>query len=162
MLVVPDIDILDDAGNVGRNTDLVSLDIGIVGRHHPAAGAVPVSPGTRRDRQQRKQRPADPLLARRPGTLVTCDRAFVGSPCRADRCDRGRLTRLGAQVRSFVSNGRLVLPKDIRPQLSRLIVGTLNLLSLKHDYAPDYQASCSTASGRPFAGTEHAAAAKVF
>jgi hypothetical protein len=28
--------------------------------------------------------------------------------------------------------------KDIRPQLRRLIVGTLNLLSLKHDNAPDY------------------------
>ena len=58
VLVLRDVDLLDDAGDVGRDADLVGFDIRIVRRHHLAAGDVPVGAGDQRQRQQRKQRPA--------------------------------------------------------------------------------------------------------
>ena len=42
LLVVLHVDVLDDARDVGRDADLVGFDIGVVGRHHLAAGDVPV------------------------------------------------------------------------------------------------------------------------
>ena len=54
VLVVGDVDLLDDAGDVGRDADLVGFDIGVVGRHHLAAGDVPVAASDQRERQQRE------------------------------------------------------------------------------------------------------------
>ena len=55
MLVLGDVDLLDDAGDIGRDADLVGFDIGVVRRHHLAAGHVPIPAGDQRERQQQKQ-----------------------------------------------------------------------------------------------------------
>ena len=51
MLVLRDIDFLHDAGHVSRDADLVRFDISVIGRHHLAAGDIPISPGDQCDRQ---------------------------------------------------------------------------------------------------------------
>ena len=53
-----DIDVLHGPGDVGRDADLVGLDIGIVGRHDLAAADVPVAARNKRQRKQREQDPA--------------------------------------------------------------------------------------------------------
>ena len=55
VLVVVYRDVLDDAGDVGRNGDLLGVDIGVVGRHHLAAGDVPIAADDEHHRHQRKQ-----------------------------------------------------------------------------------------------------------
>jgi hypothetical protein len=50
VLVVADVDLLDDAGDVGRDADLVGFDISVVGRHHTAAGNVPIAAGDQCER----------------------------------------------------------------------------------------------------------------
>src|SRR4029077_12642547 len=55
MLVISDVDLFDDASDVGRDADLVGLDIRVVRRHHLAAGDVPVGAGDQYERQQHKQ-----------------------------------------------------------------------------------------------------------
>ena len=82
MLVLRDIDFLDDAGDIGRDADLVGFDIGVVHRHHLAAGDIPVSAGDQRERQQQKQPPAHPPPGRRLCRL--CRRAD-GSAGLSDR-----------------------------------------------------------------------------
>ncbi len=54
MLVVADVNVLHDAGDIGGNTDLVGIDIGVVSRHHRAAGDVPIGAGEQHDRQHRE------------------------------------------------------------------------------------------------------------
>lgn len=66
ILIVGDLDVLHDAGDVGRDSDLLGVDIGIVGRHHLTAGDVPVTGDDENKRQQRKQRPANPLPSSQP------------------------------------------------------------------------------------------------
>jgi hypothetical protein len=44
VLVFRDVDFFDDAGDVGRDADLVELDIGVVRGHHLAARDVPIVP----------------------------------------------------------------------------------------------------------------------
>ena len=65
LLIVPDVDFLDDAGDVGRDTDFVSFDIRVVRRHHSAAGDIPVTANDQGEREQREQRPPQPAPARR-------------------------------------------------------------------------------------------------
>ena len=55
VLVVGDIDLLDDAGDVGRDADGVGFDIGVVRPHHLAAGDIPVGAADQGERQQGKQ-----------------------------------------------------------------------------------------------------------
>ena len=43
--VLRDIDFLDDAGYIGGDSNFVGLDIGVLGRHHPAAGDIPIAAG---------------------------------------------------------------------------------------------------------------------
>jgi hypothetical protein len=43
--ILRDIDVLDDAGDVGGHPNFVGFDIGVVGRHDLAAGDVPVLTG---------------------------------------------------------------------------------------------------------------------
>ena len=54
MLILRDIDVLDDAGDVGRDADLVGFDIGVVHRHHLAAGDIPIGAGDQQERQQQE------------------------------------------------------------------------------------------------------------
>jgi hypothetical protein len=54
VLVVGDANLRDDACDVGGDTDRVGFDIGVVRRHHLAAGDVPVSGDDERERQHHK------------------------------------------------------------------------------------------------------------
>jgi hypothetical protein len=54
VLIVLHRDVLHDAGHVGRNADLVRLDISVIGRHHLTAGDVEISADEEHKRQQRK------------------------------------------------------------------------------------------------------------
>ena len=58
MLVLGDVDLLDDPGNIGRNADLVGFDVGVIRRHDLAAGDVPIAAGNQRKRKQNEQGPA--------------------------------------------------------------------------------------------------------
>ena len=86
VLVLGDVDLLDDAGDVGRDADRLGVDIGIVRRHHLAASDVPVGAGNQCERQQRKHCPADgppvrtaaaPSRARRPESRLADPAAAV-------------------------------------------------------------------------------------
>ena len=65
LLVLRDIDFPDDAGDIGRDADLVGLDESVVHRHHLPAGDIPITAGNEHKRQQQKQRPAQPAPGRR-------------------------------------------------------------------------------------------------
>jgi hypothetical protein len=81
MLVVGDVDLFHDPRNVGRDTNRVGFDIGVVRRHHLAAGDIPVGSSNQGERQNGKQRPANPGPWRR-------DCTFWGPPWRF--ASRGR------------------------------------------------------------------------
>jgi hypothetical protein len=63
VLVVPYFDRLDHAGHIGRKADFVGLDIGVVSRHIGASLEVEIGADHQHNRQQQKQRPAQPAPA---------------------------------------------------------------------------------------------------
>jgi len=63
VLVFPDLDRLDHAGHIGRQADLIGLDIGVVGRHVGASLEVEIGADKQHDRQQQKQRTPQPAPA---------------------------------------------------------------------------------------------------
>ena len=58
-LVVRNVDHLNDAGDVGRDGDFLGIDIGVIGRHHLAAGGVPVDASEEDERNNPKKTPAE-------------------------------------------------------------------------------------------------------
>ena len=90
VLVVGDVDVLDDAWNVGGDADRVGFDIGVVRRHHLTAGDIPITAGDQRERRQRKQRPPCPRPARRPRRFLGRGR-HRGRGLRLVSCGASRL-----------------------------------------------------------------------
>ena len=105
VLIVFDFDRLTHAGNIGRKPDPVGLNISVVGRHVGAALEVEIAANDQHDRQQQKQRPAQPSPA--PGSRR---RLGQGRPL-------GRefpfLSRNGASRGGRL--GRIVVPRNRYP-----------------------------------------------
>ena len=88
VLVVRDGDLLHDSGHVGRRCRPVGLDVGVVRRHHPAAGDVRISRHKQHERQEREQHPAHTIAAahaqRRVGRRSAfLERSSTGAICGA-------------------------------------------------------------------------------
>lgn len=60
LLIVVNHDLRDDAGDVGRQSDHIGLDIRIIRRHYGAAGHIEVAARDKGYRQQRKHQRAPP------------------------------------------------------------------------------------------------------
>ena len=58
VLIVGHVDLLDDAGDIAGNADLLGFHIGVIGRHHLTSGHVPPASGHEGKRQQRERGPA--------------------------------------------------------------------------------------------------------
>ncbi len=106
VLVVDDVDLLHNAGNVGGYADLVGVHIGIVGRHHLPARDVPVEARDQGERQQREQRRA-PLQAPAAGARA-CPRTSrkMLSSGRSGRFSRETATGPGRCLRRLGSRRR--------------------------------------------------------
>jgi len=57
-LIIVNQDLRDDAGDVGRQSDHIGLDVRIIRRHYGAAGHIKVAARDERHRQQRKHQRA--------------------------------------------------------------------------------------------------------
>ena len=102
VLVIRDVDVLDDAGYVSRDADLLGADIGVVGRHDAAAGDVPVDADQERDRHQGEQYPARPVAPLEAAQLFGRRSALLRALVRRD----GGRHRRARRLRRFVADGR--------------------------------------------------------
>jgi len=123
VLVFGHVDLLHNAGDVGRETDLVSVNVSVVGRHHLAAGHIPIGAGEQDDGQKRKKPPTH----QPPATRTARGRAVSGRrlPFRPLGCGFLFGARGLASVRA--PSNRAIHPSliTIRLRLRHAVIATL-------------------------------------